>query len=722
MIMQSMYDQSSNPPTTPDEPAAAPPQTVTARQLLNLNERGQHGLYQYFIEHDTNRILQHLDTLRGMAFTREAEDGANLPTERPFPSVCLIGLGRCGSNIALDVATLVYNARKFYLNEFNQDDKSAPEQEQRPRRWIRRNLLSQHKAAKPAFLIEPMVMLGDLDKDIKGRIRFSRRGEQGDFINNYNKMKIMDLAEVHAGGAGNAPILGQYLAKIILNKDTLSFSDPDWTLIHSYLVDSCGIKANQSRLYFYIFSAGGGTGSGMASEFGLAQQYAYMSKTFETRNEGKSDQADDYGFVFEPIFTSGICILPNISGQHAEGSEALHINAGRLLCKYLSEEWDFSYNFDNEEAGAESVMRRIRPWNAMMLISNDIMRYAEESEGGNIEHLDVNAMERHANQYISQQIFNILTAQAVTSDYDENYFLRAGIDMGETIRLDANDLFMSLAGPVAVAYAESVVSDPLGSDGFVNKLDIDDLFYRSIDLPHFNQQTQAIEGISLLPIESANYRAALADYKQSGYAAEKLNQLFFFQNCSSVVAILSLPKGYKLSYLDLNRLKRHLNDLFPSTTLKRYALVIGASTNLSLTTLVAKSPCLSDDFLTLIVAYIKRCFAHGNHRFDDSLDNTILDLITADTFDETVLERLLNEYENPAKILDTNWFAIKPMYEKKYRELIRDSKKFVSINDIRLTREHVQKAVCYLREIYRHRIGKTRVVSLNTYSRKHHHG
>ena len=26
-------------------------------------------------------------------------------------------------------------------------------------------------------------------------------------------MKIMDLSEVHAGGAGNAPILGQYLAK-----------------------------------------------------------------------------------------------------------------------------------------------------------------------------------------------------------------------------------------------------------------------------------------------------------------------------------------------------------------------------------------------------------------------------------------------------------------------------------------------------------------------------
>lgn len=163
-------------------------------------------------------------------------------------------------------------------------------------------------------------------------------------------------------------------------------------------------------------------------------------------------------------------------------------------------------------------MGRIRPWNAMMLISNDIMRYAEESDDGTIQNIDVNAMEKHANQYISQQIFNILTAQAVTTDYDQNYFRRAGIDIGETIRLDANDLFMSLAGPVAIAYAESVVPEvpPAGSDKFKvfereqPRLDIDDLFFRSIDLPHFNKQTQAIEGISLLPIESRRYRAALS--------------------------------------------------------------------------------------------------------------------------------------------------------------------------------------------------------------------
>ncbi|MFJ2462418.1 hypothetical protein ACIOVC_28455, partial [Pseudomonas neuropathica] len=379
-----------------------------------------------------------------------------------------------------------------------------------------------------------------------------------------------------------------------------------------------------------------------------------------------------------------------------------------------------------EDSSDASVQRRLRDWTSLLGTSDLFMRYAEESDDGNIQNIDVNAMEKHANQYISQQIFNILTAQAVTTDYDQNYFRRAGIDIGETIRLDANDLFMSLAGPVAIAYAESVVPEtpPPSSDKFKvfdkepQRLNIDDLFFRSIDLPHFNKVTQAIEGISLLPIESKRYRASLEQYKNSGYDAAALHDLHFFKNCSSVVSIVSLPKDYKLSYMDLNRLKTHLNSLFPNTTLKRYALVIGASANLSLTTLIAKSPCLSDDFLTLIVAFIKRCFAKNPYRFDETLDNSILDFIINEEFDEDRIDDLLNEFENPAKILDTNWYAIKPMYEKKYRELINDKEKFVSINDIRLSRDCVKKSIKYLREIYRHRIGKTKVISLNNHTGK----
>lgn len=721
---RSQHDDTEVTTTTKATKSAVEKKTPVPSSSLFPNER-----YMYFTERDVNRILANLDTLRNSVFPMlSADHEIQSAKQQSFPSVCLIGLGRCGSNIALEVASLVYNARNFYLNEFNNEEKQSREKEYQPMRWIKRSLnLSDTHSLKPVFLIEPLVMLGDLDKDIEGRIRFSHSGEKSGFLHDYTKMKIMDLSEVHAGGAGNAPILGQYLAKIILNKDTQRFSNADWKFIHSYLIDSCGIKANQSRLYFYIFSAGGGTGSGMASEFGLAQQYAYMSKTFDTRPVSENEENRGHSFVFEPIFTSGICILPNISEHGVEMSEALHINAGRLLCKYLAEEWDFSYNFDNEDANDASVMHRIRPWNAMMLISNDIMRYAEETDDGEIQYVDVNAMEKYANQYISQQIFNILTAQAVTTDYDENYFRRAGIDIGETIRLDANDLFMSLAGPVAVAYAESVVPGALPttvteklklSDKSASGLNIDDLFFRSIDLPHFNKVTQAIEGISLLPIESGQYRETLASYVKNNYDAAELKDLHFFKNCSSVVSIISLPKDYKLSYIDLNRLKSHLNSLFPNTTLKRYALVIGASANISLTTLIVKSPCLSDDFLTLIVAFIKRCFAKDNYRFDDKLDQAMLDFIRADEFNESLLDEMLHDYENPAKILDTNWYAIKPMYEKKYRELIHNKDKFISINDIRLSRDSIKKTIKYLREIYRHKISKTTVISLNSVTEK----
>lgn len=668
--------------------------------------------HKYYTEKDIAKILSNLDSLRNNVYPLIDEETDPEPHSQNFPSVCLIGLGRCGSNIALEVASLVHNARNFYLNALHTEQKKVKESDNKPTRWLQRNLkLNQKNVTKPVFLIEPLVMLGDLDKDIQGRIRYSSKGNNNDFLDEYTKLKIMDLSEVHAGGAGNAPILGQYLARIILNKDTQNFSNADWKFIHSYLIDSCGIKANQSRLYFYIFSAGGGTGSGMASEFGLAQQYSYMSKTFDVKPE-REHSSQNQSFVFEPIFTSGICILPNITDRSMEMSEALHINAGRLLCKYLSEEWNFSYNLDNDDGQTPAVMDRIRPWNSMMLISNDIMRYAEENDqGGTIQNIDVNAMEKHANQYVSQQIFNILTAQAVTTDYDENYFHRAGIDIGETIRLDANDLFMSLAGPVAIAYAESIVS---GDGDGESKLDIDDLFYRSIDLPHYNKQTQAIEGISVLPIESERYKSVLKDYKERKFDPQNMRKLHFYQNCSSVVSIVSLPKDFKLSYMDLNKLKVHLNALFPNTTLKRYALVIGASANLSLTTLIAKSPCLSDDFLTLIVAYIKRCFAKDNYRYDDTLDKAIVEFITADEFDEAFLEKMLVENENPAKILDTNWYAIKPMYEKKYKELIREPAKFTSINDIRLNVNNVKKAILYLREIYRHRISKTKIITLNS--------
>jgi hypothetical protein len=612
-------------------------------------------------------------------------------------------------------------AKNAYLEELN-GPKSTPVQKNRSNRWLK-NLISQSQKQlnRSVYLVEPIVLVGDLDQDISGRIHYSSYTEETNYLADYNKLSVMKFNEVHAGGAGNTPILGQYLAKVILNKDIETFEDETWKLDHAFLIDSCGIKANQSRLFFYIFSAGGGTGSGMAAEFGLAQQYSYMSKTFESKvtpKNNSTDKKENSSFVFEPIFTCGIGILPNITSQKQELSEALHINAGRLLCRYLAEEMDFStsdeafdkdHDSDDNEKGKKPPIK-LRPWNTLMLISNDIMKYANAiSDKQSNQDIDVNAMEKYANQYISQQIFNILTAQALTADYDESYFRKAGINIVETIRLDANDLFMSLSGPVAVAYSEEVIP----SDTESTKLNIDDLFFRSIDLPHFNEKTNAIEGVSILPVSSEKYKTVLQEFRESNYSPTALEKLHFFQNCSSTVTIISLPKDFKLSYSDLNRLKVHLNNIFPNTTLKRYSLVIGASANLSLTTIIAKSPCLSDEFLTLMVSYIKRCFGKEEYRYSEEIDSSILRMITAPEFDEALIDKLLNDFENPAMILDTNWYAIKPMYEKKYRELINDQNKFIGVDEIKLNKEHVKKSTKYLRNAYRHRVSKTRMLSLD---------
>ncbi len=157
--------------------------------------------YMYFTERDLDQILANLDHLRETVFPNMASEGqTQAGRQQYFPSVCLIGLGRCGSNIALDVAALVHSARSFYLQELDNEEKRAREKEVGPLRWIRKSLnLPTPNTVKPVFLIEPMVMLGDLDKDIEGRIHFSNRGGNH-FIDDYNKMKIMDLSEVHAGG------------------------------------------------------------------------------------------------------------------------------------------------------------------------------------------------------------------------------------------------------------------------------------------------------------------------------------------------------------------------------------------------------------------------------------------------------------------------------------------------------------------------------------------
>src|SRR6188768_1800015 len=103
-------DQEQDDLITVDSPSDA--------EVNNLLAPAPSNGYMYFTERDLNKILFNLDTLRNSVYPQldNVQDSDNYKSPQ-FPSVCLIGLGRCGSNIALDVASLVYNARNFYLNE-----------------------------------------------------------------------------------------------------------------------------------------------------------------------------------------------------------------------------------------------------------------------------------------------------------------------------------------------------------------------------------------------------------------------------------------------------------------------------------------------------------------------------------------------------------------------------------------------------------------------------
>ncbi|MEA5671925.1 hypothetical protein VA602_11305, partial [Pseudomonas sp. MH2] len=93
--------------TSNNTSANAVPEPSTSSTSLTLGggqaTRNVPAQYLYFTESDIQRILDNLDGLRDLVFPQglHAEDESQLRLDQQFPSVCLIGLGRCGSNIAL---------------------------------------------------------------------------------------------------------------------------------------------------------------------------------------------------------------------------------------------------------------------------------------------------------------------------------------------------------------------------------------------------------------------------------------------------------------------------------------------------------------------------------------------------------------------------------------------------------------------------------------------
>jgi len=108
------------------------PTTVTANDnVVPISDR------IYFIEDDTEQVLNNLKALKSQIYPISDSFPQEPLNQAQFPSVCFVGLGRCGSNISLYLANLVYSARNFYLNDFKKSEKSS---KMSSTTWIKRAL------------------------------------------------------------------------------------------------------------------------------------------------------------------------------------------------------------------------------------------------------------------------------------------------------------------------------------------------------------------------------------------------------------------------------------------------------------------------------------------------------------------------------------------------------------------------------------------------------
>ena len=663
------------------------------------------AILEYVIQRSLHEILKQLRRFV-QTFSSDVdleEKSVEELSDTLLPSSAIIGIGRCGSNISMFVADIFSKANENdILDETDSNKQSLTDNSS----FIQRLFNNQGYTSKisPISMVDPIIIIADLDEDTFDRI-------SPKMVENYPKLKLLSqLSELQGGGAGNIPVLGQYIGRMAFNirLDAQSIlSSSNWILNRTYFIDSAGAGANKTRLFFYVFSTGGGSGSGMTPEFGLVQQFAYFSKIRKPENFQESIENDDDTLTylpekfirFQPICSLGIGVLPNVEAN--EANNALYINSGRALCRFLSHEFRFGQYFTNDET-VRLDARNLRTFNGLMLVSNDVMKWetelASEAKGGRLPQTSVAEAEQKTNHYIAQQIFNLLTAQAIGAEHTpDNEFKSAGIDAGDTIRLDANDLNNSINGPIVVAYAESIL------DGFNSQ----DLLIRSLSVPRKNQNTGSLEGISILPATIQTYQEFLEEGRQN---LAKLADIPLFKHADSIVTVISVPEDYPLAQKDLIILKNGIVQLFPNADIKRYALVKGATTAqiISFTIFISGSGCLCPETFAHIQTYIRSCFSNSKKE-EAQLPDLIAEAIKSPFFERDKIRDMLSDIEKPEKVLagynaKGHWEAIKIIHEANFKAL-QGLENFTPIETAMLTKEDILDALEYLNKSFNHAKG-----------------
>lgn len=496
--------------------------------------------------------------------------------QSPFNASALLGFGRCGTNICYYVQNKLY---EYSLDKL--PDKSNAFM----------NIRNKRKSHK--FFFEPLIFALDLDADAYAVIKEKEK--------KYDKFKCIQLE--WPGGAGHVQVIGEYHARKLLSVPPERVKPSDnWKHFFSYFINAVALEINPTRAFFYIFSTGGGTGSGMSTEFGKAQMNAQRQRFLEIKRLAKETKGEQASSCFQnaPLFSKAFGIMPEIPVWD-KAQESVHLNTGRLLCKLLSD----VEQAEKQKKGKGKLAQSHLPWNCIVLVSNEsIARKAKQK--GQEGHVKAAEFEQVTNEYVAQQIQNLLSAQLLAGDIPKKDWEKFGIGSDERIRVDTSDLINTLWGINSVAYYQQNIE---GS----KTLSLDQLFLNSLCPPEIKKtngkKSKVIQGISLLPIKIAAYEK-LFDEASEDVLIQRLSEVAVFKRAKSTLTIISIPNNqYEAKKDEICLLMEYVTRVFPNAKTRRYAIVTTPRSDLSITTFISgNSSCLSTECRLLLASYLSCCF------------------------------------------------------------------------------------------------------------------
>ena len=547
------------------------------------------------------------------------EDQVKPREDKGVPPFVVLGLGRCGCHVSAELSEIIAFNEPSTKGKANHNPRFS---------WMS-SFFRSKDGEPPALRFEPIVLVGDIDEtsfdDVGGLLE---QGGVPKYVQEgFLQLNYRPLAE---GGVGHVPIFAEFLTKALLLLPTpKDLQGCSWSDARRFLTTFRAEKRNVPRLVFYIFSTGGGTGAGSASEVMSAQRYA---KTV--------------GNVEREMYFTGTAILP----QDITRDQRTLMNTGRTIIKYLadlnlrldtaiaydeaphcraSSYIEFAMKADKKDPKRGSDIdnkiyeKPMMPWNGLAFISNDVMA-ASSSDPLNLEEVESNA-----NQYIAQQVFNLAAAQFPAAEFEKGKLGVGGevshISMAkknyQAIRLDPNDLKSSLIGPYAVCFAAA----PVDAVSEKSTEILDQMFLRALSLPRTSEikgryTARLIEGISVAPQNKQVYKNVLANIEKyvKGRMAngltkesfEKLREIPFFEKAPRLIYSFTAPQKGDIPNSYKERLSDLLDWTFPNLIQSRSAVSWGTTAFYSLSIYVETSVLLVPDIQLAVLNYLRLCWRH----------------------------------------------------------------------------------------------------------------